>query len=203
MRMSLGRLARAGSSRDGDSDAMKIESLPFDFQCGGRPPGSPGHEKASPDVVQGPLSSCALNGAIVCTSDTAVALDIVHLGKHQPSPRRAPARPIVASPACGAVAGRANPGCGFARTRMDIHARLCHVAKTKVALSIPGIFCLTANIVATFLAFVRHPPVDRERDREAPINDDLGHKMVFLAGPRQVGKTTLAKHELDRWRSGT
>ncbi len=86
---------------------------------------------------------------------------------------------------------------------MDVHARWCQIGKTKVALSIPGIFCLTANIVATFLAFVRHPPVDTERDREAPINDDLGQKMVFLAGPRQVGKTTLAKHVLDRWRSGT
>ena len=25
-----------------------------------------------------------------------------------------------------------------------------------------------------------------------PIEDDLGSKMVFLGGPRQVGKTTLA-----------
>ena len=79
---------------------------------------------------------------------------------------------------------------------MDIHARLCHVAKTKVALSSPGVFCSTANILATFLAFVPHSPADRERDREAPINDDLGTKMVFLAGPRQVGKTTLAKRVL-------
>ena len=79
---------------------------------------------------------------------------------------------------------------------MDIHARLCHVAKTKVALSISGVFCLNTNKVATILAFVPHPPVDRERDLEAPTNDDLGTKMVFLAGPRQVGETTLAKHVL-------
>jgi hypothetical protein len=31
---------------------------------------------------------------------------------------------------------------------------------------------------------------------EAPIRDDLTAKMVFLAGPRQVGKTTLAQHLL-------
>ena len=47
-----------------------------------------------------------------------------------------------------------------------------------------------------------HSLVDRERDLEAPIKDDLGTKMVFLAGPRQVGKTPLAKHVLSRWRSG-
>jgi AAA domain len=70
-------------------------------------------------------------------------------------------------------------------------------------LPLPGCFCLNARNVATFLAFLRHPPVDRERDLEAAINDDLGTKMVLLAGPRQVGKTTLAKHVLSRWGSRT
>ena len=32
---------------------------------------------------------------------------------------------------------------------------------------------------------------------EQNIVDDLVGKMVFLAGPRQVGKTTLARHILD------
>jgi predicted AAA+ superfamily ATPase len=31
---------------------------------------------------------------------------------------------------------------------------------------------------------------------EAPVRADLGHKMAFVAGPRQVGKTTLARHVL-------
>jgi len=49
---------------------------------------------------------------------------------------------------------------------------------------------------------VHNPPVDRKRDLEAPIRDDLAAKMVFVAGPRQVGKTTLARHVLRDWRSG-
>ncbi len=44
--------------------------------------------------------------------------------------------------------------------------------------------------------------MDRERALEQPIRDDLAAKMVFLAGPRQVGKTTLARHVLAAWRSG-
>lgn len=32
--------------------------------------------------------------------------------------------------------------------------------------------------------------------------DDLAAKMVFVAGPRQVGKTTLARAVLDRWSDG-
>jgi predicted AAA+ superfamily ATPase len=39
--------------------------------------------------------------------------------------------------------------------------------------------------------------VSRTRYLEAPIRDDLGRKMVFLAGPRQVGKTTLARRLLE------
>ncbi len=31
---------------------------------------------------------------------------------------------------------------------------------------------------------------------EEPIQADLAQKMVFVAGPRQVGKTTLARHLL-------
>ena len=42
----------------------------------------------------------------------------------------------------------------------------------------------------------------RARDLEPAIESDLGQKMVFLVGPRQVGKTTLAKRILDRWPSG-
>lgn len=33
---------------------------------------------------------------------------------------------------------------------------------------------------------------------DAPVAGDLGRKMVFVAGPRQVGKTTLARRALDR-----
>jgi predicted AAA+ superfamily ATPase len=36
----------------------------------------------------------------------------------------------------------------------------------------------------------------RRRYLEAPIKEDLASKMVFLAGPRQVGKTTLARQLL-------
>lgn len=39
-------------------------------------------------------------------------------------------------------------------------------------------------------------PVDVQRYLEPSIAEDLGDKMVFLAGPRQVGKTTLAKRLL-------
>lgn len=36
------------------------------------------------------------------------------------------------------------------------------------------------------------------RDLEAPADADLRRKMVFVAGPRQVGKTTLARRLLER-----
>jgi hypothetical protein len=42
----------------------------------------------------------------------------------------------------------------------------------------------------------------RARYLEPAIDADLKEKMVFLVGPRQVGKTTLAKRVLDRWSSG-
>jgi predicted AAA+ superfamily ATPase len=37
-----------------------------------------------------------------------------------------------------------------------------------------------------------------KRYLEAPARADLVRKMVFVAGPRQVGKTTLARHVLGR-----
>lgn len=45
--------------------------------------------------------------------------------------------------------------------------------------------------------------MDVERYLEGPIRSDLEAKMVFLAGPRQVGKSTLARRILDRFGSGT
>ncbi len=45
--------------------------------------------------------------------------------------------------------------------------------------------------------------MSRSRDVEAPIQEDLEQKMVFVAGPRQVGKTTLARRVLDRWGEGS
>jgi len=42
----------------------------------------------------------------------------------------------------------------------------------------------------------------RPRTLEAPIREDLTRKMVFIAGPRQVGKTTLARSILATERSG-
>jgi hypothetical protein len=47
-------------------------------------------------------------------------------------------------------------------------------------------FCLGGKILA----------VATDRYLRLPITGDLEHKVVFLAGPRQVGKTTLAKQIL-------
>lgn len=44
--------------------------------------------------------------------------------------------------------------------------------------------------------------MNRGRYLETPIKEDLGSKMVFLAGPRQVGKTTLARRVLAGWGPG-
>ena len=44
--------------------------------------------------------------------------------------------------------------------------------------------------------------MDRKRYLEPFVRDDLGEKMVFLAGPRQVGKTTLARRLLQGEPSG-
>lgn len=46
-------------------------------------------------------------------------------------------------------------------------------------------------------------PVNDARYLEAPIAEDLRSKMVFLAGPRQVGKTTLARNLLAAWPAGS
>lgn len=43
----------------------------------------------------------------------------------------------------------------------------------------------------------------RSRYLEGSIREDLPRKMVFLAGPRQVGKTTLARAVLSSWEAGT
>ncbi len=45
--------------------------------------------------------------------------------------------------------------------------------------------------------------MERKRYLEPSIAQDLDSKMVFVAGPRQVGKTTVAKHILRSWSSGT
>jgi hypothetical protein len=45
--------------------------------------------------------------------------------------------------------------------------------------------------------------MERERYLEGPIGDDLRAKMVLVAGPRQVGKTTLARRVLRRFGMGT
>jgi predicted AAA+ superfamily ATPase len=46
------------------------------------------------------------------------------------------------------------------------------------------------------------PGREQPRYLEAPIREDLARKMVFLAGPRQVGKTTLAKRLLGKESAG-
>ena len=45
-------------------------------------------------------------------------------------------------------------------------------------------------------------PATKLRYLDAPIRQDLPEKMVFVAGPRQVGKTTLARHILEGWETG-
>lgn len=44
--------------------------------------------------------------------------------------------------------------------------------------------------------------MERARTLEAPIEEDLKEKMVLVAGPRQVGKTTLARRILRRQEAG-
>jgi uncharacterized protein len=44
--------------------------------------------------------------------------------------------------------------------------------------------------------------MDRRRYLEEPVREDLGDKMVLIAGPRQVGKTTMARRILRDWGSG-
>ena len=45
-------------------------------------------------------------------------------------------------------------------------------------------------------------PMERPRYLESAIATDLAGKMVFVAGPRQVGKTTLARRILRAWDAG-
>ncbi len=45
-------------------------------------------------------------------------------------------------------------------------------------------------------------PMSEPRYLEPAMESDLKQKMVFMAGPRQVGKTTLAKRFLARWPVG-
>jgi predicted AAA+ superfamily ATPase len=47
---------------------------------------------------------------------------------------------------------------------------------------------------------ISHMPITRYL--EAPIREDLTTKMVLMAGPRQVGKTTLAQGLLSEWPQG-
>lgn len=44
--------------------------------------------------------------------------------------------------------------------------------------------------------------MDRLRYLESSVREDLAEKMVFIAGPRQVGKTTLARRILASSESG-
>ena len=44
--------------------------------------------------------------------------------------------------------------------------------------------------------------MDRPRYLEPVVRADLEGKMVLLGGPRQVGKTTLARRVLGAWESG-
>jgi len=44
--------------------------------------------------------------------------------------------------------------------------------------------------------------MNRLRYLESSIHEDLAHKMVFVAGPRQVGKTTMARNLLERTENG-
>jgi predicted AAA+ superfamily ATPase len=48
----------------------------------------------------------------------------------------------------------------------------------------------------TFFALWQNMLMEIRRYLEDPIQADLAQKMVFLAGPRQVGKTTVAQHIL-------
>jgi predicted AAA+ superfamily ATPase len=39
----------------------------------------------------------------------------------------------------------------------------------------------------------------RRRYLAAQVEKDLGRKMVFVAGPREVGKSTLARRDSGSW----
>src|SRR3989304_8080538 len=56
--------------------------------------------------------------------------------------------------------------------------------------------CSSAQKVASFCAVTHNTSMVRSRYLEPAIREDLSGKMVFVAGPRQVGKTTLARRVL-------
>jgi predicted AAA+ superfamily ATPase len=58
----------------------------------------------------------------------------------------------------------------------------------------PKYFCLKVKLFIIFFCFMaKISRVMITRYLEEEIRKDLEEKMVFLSGPRQVGKTTLAK----------
>src|SRR5207247_151669 len=62
--------------------------------------------------------------------------------------------------------------------------------------------CFDAKMVATNSALTQNKSMPLRRYLETPIREDLPEKMVFVAGPRQVGKTTLAQQILATVESG-
>ncbi len=58
--------------------------------------------------------------------------------------------------------------------------------------------CPDIGYVAQFMEVCRH----MKRYLEAQVRQDLKRKMVFVGGPRQVGKTTIARNILGRSHAG-
>ena len=63
-------------------------------------------------------------------------------------------------------------------------------------------FCLYKKNITTFFALWHNLLMIKRRYLELAISEDLATKMVFVAGPRQVGKTTMAKSLLERANHG-
>lgn len=59
-----------------------------------------------------------------------------------------------------------------------------------------GHFCSKARKAATLFALMQNVPKGTLRYLEGAVTADLQKRMVFVAGPRQVGKTTLARRIL-------
>jgi len=86
---------------------------------------------------------------------------------------------------------------------------LSYLSTNEVAIQIsvtascpaPELFCLKANKFVFFLLCGKILRAMITRYIEEEIRKDLEEKMVFLSGPRQVRKTTLAKSLLTRWTS--
>src|SRR5206468_12638457 len=68
--------------------------------------------------------------------------------------------------------------------------------------TLPDFLCFDAKMVATNFALTQNKSMPLRRYLETPIREDLPEKMVFVAGPRQVGKTTLAQEILATVESG-